>query len=305
MSPDATILAELRDRSGRADSIWQPAVGFSGYLDQEVVSLPDDAQERLGFDYLVATSELHDRDLRAVLTTLKHEEVAHTWRKYDVDDTDCAATLRVIENDRRPTLIIGYYGVNHDGSYALLAVGTIAERISQNFAHDGFPVVARCCVNPTYRGRGLYRIVLSHRIELCFRLWGSELKGIHLGTSNPRIVHVLANFRMPRVTGFALVGMEKLGLGATTEMVGAYLLPTKRYARALLRTMLNDRRIAGTETSARVVALLEKFVLTGFSPGDVHELRRLLKDNHLLWRSMEPNHPVRQLLDFARALALV
>jgi hypothetical protein len=64
----------------------------------------------------------------------------------------------------------------------------------------------------------VYRLVLRHRLDLCQRLWGQRLLGVHIGTSSPKVESV---FRMSFPGRTVRLGEEDLGdAGVVTALIG-------------------------------------------------------------------------------------
>jgi len=151
-----------------------------------------------------------------------------------VDPADSKALVEAIERisaSKRPTNVYTYWGVGPDGE-APLAVAAISSHVSHEFPFDGFPVVARCMIRRCYRGRGLYPFLLAHRIRGCEALWGSRLRGIHIGASDPAVISSLAQ-REAGSLNFVCVGKEWLTVNEDSYWVPDFFAPTLEYRQAI------------------------------------------------------------------------
>ena len=204
------------------------AVGEDGYID-----LPASVLRRFGWSRLVASARLDHGDVRTLLQEVTAESCAHSWRTCNPQWD--AALLTAWENQRRPTEIIGYYGVTSGGRRQLVGVGTVAHAIDRQFPYTGFPVLARAFIRPGYRGHGLYARLLDHRLSFCHRRWGSALRAVHMGSLEPRVWRVIARAR-PDWPPFVHVGDEELIIRGQPHVVRDFVMFTPGFGQSLLAT---------------------------------------------------------------------
>lgn len=181
----------------------------------------------------VAVCETTDaQSLKALLTEMNAEDCAHSWRKLPIDTSP--QDLSKWENRRRPTTIHYYYlrRVKSENSI-LIGAASIAHSISHQFCSQEFPVLARCYVRPPFRGLGLYRLILCHRLSFLMQGNSKRLKAIHMGTANSRVERNIIDNTLPW-NGFLKVGWEDLLLGSESVRVGGYLLFSPSYKRDIL-----------------------------------------------------------------------
>jgi len=168
---------------------------------------------------LFVTSEWRRPLLEPLLWQLRERRCGHLWQPA-LAAAPTSESFRVFERqvtEGRPTTVYTYY-VSHDGHDDPVAVATISPRVAKDSPEDGIPVLGRVYVRPEYRGQSVYRLVLRHRLDLCRRLWGQRLLGVHIGTSSSRVETV---FRMSFPGRTIRLGDEDLGdAGVVTALIG-------------------------------------------------------------------------------------
>jgi GNAT superfamily N-acetyltransferase len=168
---------------------------------------------------LFVTSEWRRPLLEPLLWQLRERRCGHLWQPA-LAAAPTSESFRVFERqvtEGRPTTVYTYY-VSHDGHDDPVAVATISPRVARDSPEDGIPVLGRVYVRPEYRGQSVYRLVLRHRLDLCRRLWGQRLLGVHIGTSSSRVETV---FRMSFPGRTIRLGDEDLGdAGVVTALIG-------------------------------------------------------------------------------------
>jgi len=175
-----------------------------------------------GLDHVEVSKEISASDTARLIEGIQSEECVHSWKNVKLSPTNSILNeLIQSENNKRPTEFFFYIATRNNGDQTLLAVGTVAHKISSSFAHDGYPVIARCYIMPEFRNYRLYMPILKHRFEFCHKFFGDRLRGIHLGSQNPRIHSVVKKnlFELP----FAYIGDEYLSQKDSFERVYDYL----------------------------------------------------------------------------------
>ena len=222
----------------RTQLVCLEALHCEAHDEVETLQLPPQVLARFGWERLIATTELNLHEFGDLLASLRRESCAHSWA-YQSDTSsspaDTAAEILRRETRHRPTTVVAYRAYRTDGRSDLVAVGSVAARINRDFPYGGFPVVARCYINPLFRGAGLYRRLLAHRIGLCHAYWNTSLKAVHVGTASPAVLRTATS----GATGyrFVPVGEEHLAAGPQRHRVNVLLWFTPEYA-ACLRTEL-------------------------------------------------------------------
>lgn len=281
-------------------SAQAPGLGQVAEVDGGV-DLPISVLRSFGWSRLVASAHLDHDDVRTVLQEIGAETCAHSWRtcnpRWD------AALLREWENQRRPTDIIGYYGLLPGGRRRIAGVAAIAHAIDRQFPHLGFPVLARAFIRPAYRGRGLYGRLLDHRLSVCRRRWGPALRAIHMGSREPRVWQVIARAR-PGWPPFVHVGDEALVLRDQRHVVRDFVMFTTGFGRALLAATGADNA-----APAPVRALRDRLArMLAAQPGGQHFHRvsdafeRACADTD--WFTRHDPAPIEQFLALCQAIPL-
>lgn len=248
---------------------------------------------------LAVTQTADPEDLRRLLRLLAQENCVHSWRNFGVEGT--LDELLAWENSQRPTKIFFFY--SHGGSKPrMVGAGAVADRLTGEFPSPGFCVLSRCYVVPEYRGLGMYRLLLRHRMEYCQREFGDELNGIHIGSADDRVTRVLFDHRLPGWPTFAHLGEEELKISGAGTMVGAYMLLMPRYVRQI------EGELAGSGAPESVTELRQ--ALAGIEAGQVRGLGPLLararEDASAAgWFLERGSEAIDQLLRFCRSIPLV
>src|SRR4051794_14025058 len=158
-----------------------------------------------GAEELVVSDSVAPDDLRRLLESLKQEDCAHSWRNFGLGGT--VEQLRRWENERRPTMLF-FFHLKEGGATRMVGASAVADRLTRDFPHTGFPVLGRCCILPEYRSRGFYRQILQFRMEYCKSEYGSGLNAIHIGAVNERISSAITNHGLPGWPRFIHLGEE-------------------------------------------------------------------------------------------------
>lgn len=260
---------------------------------------PAEGREREGARRIEASREVEPRELRRLLRSLAKESCVHSWRNFDPDGD--LEGLLAWENQLRPTEIFFFY-LHEGGVRQLIAAGAVASKVSRAFPYSGFSVLGRCYILPEFRGRGLYRSLLRYRLEFCREAGGSELKAIHIGSTDPRIARVLRDHRIPGFPRFLHLGHEALKVAREVRRVEAYLLLLPQYAGRLGELLAGDGAPPAVEqlrdalgkhqrSEVRDLGLLVRKAYEGGKDGRFFENR-------------EPSELV-QLLHFCQSIPLV
>ncbi len=168
---------------------------------------------------LFVTSEWRRPLLEPLLWQLRERKCGHLWQPA-LAAAPTSESFRVFEQqvtDGRPTTVYTYY-VSQDGHDVAVAVATISPRVASDSPEDGIPVLGRVYVRSEYRGQSVYQMVLRHRLDLCRKLWGERLLGVHIGTSSSKVETV---FRTSFPGRTIRLGDEDLGdAGVVTALLG-------------------------------------------------------------------------------------
>ena len=152
-------------------------------------------------------------DFAELLDELRHEGSTHSWASASPTGNDPVRALLERELEARPTTFYFYYGPQEE----LLAVGTVAHRLSRLTESPGIPVIARAYVRAKYRGAGVYGHMFRHRLSECLALH-SALDGVHVGTASAAVRRRLETSALT----FLQLGHQALD-GVPGGVVGAYL----------------------------------------------------------------------------------
>ncbi len=249
-----------------------------------------------------ADSTADETSLRSLLTELHEEECAHSWK--NIPNDMGLEALNEYENTHRPTTLFFYHAVRDDRSRDLIGAASVADKVSTIFPHSGFPVLARCYIRRRWRGKGLYRRILRHRLEFCKGRFGDQLMAVHMGTSDEGVTACIAK-PLDEWPPFTAIGRESLRIGSEVRLVRGYLLFLIRYRRALykfLREITNQRgqdrlkkaidgMLIGAETSAPDHYNAIVHILESLADPQRAEQRTIL--------------PLRQFIDMCEAIPLV
>jgi hypothetical protein len=230
----------------------------------------------LNFVRVEAIDEVSNFELLGLVKTLKEENTSHTWHNLsEVNMENVFSKVVAFESVRRPTDLFFYHGVRRDGGKELIGVGTVARKISHSFQIEGFPVIARCFVKPKFRNYRLYMPILKHRFDHCRKIFGTQLKGIHLGSQNPRIYSVVKKsiFDLP----FFYIGDELLDLKGDSAVVRDYLYLTASF-QDIVREEI--RQIADLSRSKLLSECFDALVNNKFKASSYAEMYSLVyKEN--------------------------
>ena len=173
---------------------------------------------------LEASTDFSAEEAWLVLSELRSEGCGHSWRTalQRPEDLPPRAMFRSLlaESERRPTTVFLYRLVEAGHESPPVAIAAVSDRVNHEFPHAGFPVLARCYIRPRYRGRGLYRKIVRHRLTFCEQRWGEGLHGVHVGASSPLIASCLDQFEGIK---FQRVGQEILHIAGDNYLVQDYL----------------------------------------------------------------------------------
>lgn len=267
-------------------------------MPENVTALPQRPRSAATEQLLVSDSARPD-ELRRLLESLLAEDCVHSWRNFGPEGT--ADELLRWENERRPTMLF-FFHLQCGGTMRLVAASAVADRLTRDFPHTGFPVLGRCYILPEYRNRGFYRQILRFRLEHCRAEYGSSLNAIHLGAVNQRISSVISNHGLAGWSRFIHLGEEELQLRGDISKVGAYLLLQPNFLSGL------QAAVAGGDAPPCVVALRK--ALAGAESGDVRNLGMLVKESFaeacgLGWFDARDTRGIEQLLLFCNSVPLV
>ena len=208
---------------------------------RQELSLPQSILDANGWVSLRADTEAANPILEVILSELSLEDCGHSWRSFLSEKATGGSSAGVVDLlyrsiAMRPTALFVYVATDIDGSEEAVALATISDRVSRSFEHEGFPVLARCFIRPTFRGRGLYPHLVRHRVSLCRAHWGERLCAIHMGAANPAVfesLHRLVEWE----SGLVHVGDELLQVAGRSYQVLDLLAPTERYRFELMSAL--------------------------------------------------------------------
>ena len=268
-------------------------------INDVVIGAVDTAGARIGVSVGSAADET---SLRSLLTELHAEECAHSWKNVPSDMG--LEALNEYENAHRPTALFFYHAVGDGCARDLIGAASVADKVSPIFPHSGFPVLARCYIRRRWRGKGLYRRILRHRLEFCKGRFGNQLTAVHIGTSDAGVMACIAK-PVDEWPPFTDIGRESLRMGNEVRLVRGYLLFSTGYRRALYKFLGDtadqrgqdrlkkaiERMLSGAETSAPDHYNAIAHILESFSGPHRAEQRTIL--------------PLRQFIDMCEAIPLV
>jgi GNAT superfamily N-acetyltransferase len=250
-------------------------------------------------EQLVASDFIDPCNLRRLLESVVAEDCAHSWRNAGPDQT--LEGLLGWENRLRPTRVF-FFSLKRGGQSRLVGAAAVAERLTQDFPHRGFCVLARCFILPEYRGQGLYRRILHYRLEHCKALFGDQLNAVHLGSVNERVTQVISNHGIPGWPNFIHLGEEELWLAGHVHLVGAYMLLVRSFVEKL------EGALWGPDAPAAIIELRQ--ALSRIGSADVRNWGMLIKraseeGRSLGWFGTREPRELSQLLQFCEAIPLV
>ncbi len=229
---------------------------------EQTVLVPEARLDALGWRRLVACSAADAApSLGPLLGALRDEDCVHSWKAHlpPTGPCDVAAVTRLLaaERARRPTVAFAYIAEAQTGGREVVAVGCVSSRLRADLSAVGFPVLARCFVRRQWRGRGLYRAVLSHRLAWCEARWGAELRAVHLGTADPAVWKV-ATTDDTLGPPFLHIGDEDLVVGDDVHAVHDLLRFSSPYAACLLaEARALEAAPGGAEAGRRLQQLVQ------------------------------------------------
>jgi GNAT superfamily N-acetyltransferase len=249
---------------------------------------------RLCGQSIYTTSEVDLCQGAELLSALAGEACSHSWRALLLTTRAIGAhdieRLVACENARRPTTFYWFW-ISRGETDELFAVATVADRIALDVPVDGFPVLARSYIRPEYRSRGLYELLVAHRVEQCGLRFGASLRGIHFGTNDPRIVRAARRHLHP-----IFLGHELLTCPDGTHQVSDYLALAPGYA-ARLRAELATIRSHGSAEAEDVWHLGNRLLDDRFEPTDYGRL-------HTAIETLQPPSGWQELLTFCDAIPI-
>lgn len=249
---------------------------------------------------VIARSPVSCDDIAAVLRDLG-DGCAHTWTRYARAGLAPEALLEH-ERQLRDTTFFAYSLAEKPDE--VVAIATVADRIHHRFGHAGFPVLARCFVRPAFRGMGLYRAVLDHRVRFCEDQLGGALKALHIGTADRCVERVVSQY------GFVRVGEEQLEPGVR---VGAFVRFVPAFRNSLWNAVerrRSPRRVAPAggrvgNAVARMQRLVRRMTMRGLEPGAHLLLERAIGEIGQLTDWRPASHPeLASVLDFFHSIPL-
>jgi GNAT superfamily N-acetyltransferase len=239
------------------------------------LSVSEETLALLGWRRVVARTEGIEHLLSPLLAELRRDDCVHSWRqrlpKYGHIDSASVVGLLEAEKVRRPTTTFAYVAISDDDSEHVVAAGTISDRVRSGFNYDAFPVLARCFIREAYRGHGLYRAILRHRYDACFRAWGDRLAAIHLGSAEPAVWAVaMKDSAFP--SPFVHIGDEELEVADAIHPVRDFLAFGPHYVKRLLAQV--DE--AGDGPCVRALAThIETLTSSGLPEASIVRVREL------------------------------
>lgn len=254
-------------------------------------------------DHVEISRDISTQDAAILFGGIQSEDCVHSWKNVKLkDSSSLVGELKAFENKKRPTEFFYYYAAKKNGERKILGVGTVAHKISGNFAHEGYPVIARCYITPEFRNYRLYMPILKHRFEFCIDYFGDRLRGIHLGSQNPRIHAVVKKnlFDLP----FSYIGDEWLGQKDSVERVFDYLWFSPQ--------LRNELLAIGTSNQDNLVLrslrqCLTDLVENRFDSTSYHRLLDLISgvENTKEAKTIQDSKALKELLDFMQAIPLI
>lgn len=247
---------------------------------------------------LAVSESVSPDDLRKLLESLIEEDCVHSWRNFGPGGT--VDELLQWENEHRPTRLF-FFRLKRGSAGPIVAASAVADRLTRDFPHDGFPVLGRCCILPEYRSRGFYRQILRYRLEYCRAEYGKALNAIHIGAVNERISRVITNHGLPGWPRFIHLGEEELKVAGEIRKVGAYLLLLPEFLRRMRATL------AGGDAPPCVAELRNALART--ESGDIRNLGMIVKETfaearRLGWFDARDSRDIEKLLLLCSSIPL-
>jgi hypothetical protein len=237
--------------------------------DDLAVDVPAETLQRLGVCRVVASSWARAAELHGLIAQLQRARSDHTWRGFSPRDVErIAEELLAFENARRATRVFYYHGIVPGGGRALIGTGAVSPELRRG-APPGFAVVSRCYILERFRCARLYAPLLRHRVAQAELELGDRLRGIHFGSSNPRVLRAIQTSAL--ALQFLYVGRERVVCCGERFTVHDFLALSERFRSDLLRPPL-----AGDPASAELHAALRALCRDELGPGGYLRLRRLV-----------------------------
>ena len=264
-----------------SDPALEIVTGTAGEaVDDLEVQLPAATLERLGFRRVVASPTATAADLHGLIAQLHETQSDHTWRGFGPRDVDrIAEDLWAFENTRRATHVFFYHGVTHGGARELLGTGAVSPELRKVDAPPGFAVVSRCYIMQQFRSERLYAPFLRHRVEHAQALLGARLRGIHFGSSNPRVFHTVRKHAFP--VHFMYLGREHVSCSGQSFTVHDFLGLSSRFRGDLLLPPAELRAAGAATRPGELHAALTALCRNQFGLGDYRRLKRLVEATDL------------------------
>ena len=232
---------------------------------------------RLRLKRLWVTSGDVGARLQPLLEELRTQRCVHSWRHHlpadEVVDQSVVNSVLNAQHEHRPTTTFVYWGEGLLGQTVSVAVATVSDAVTADFPFPGYPVLARCYIAESFRGRGLYRPILQHRYEYCWRTWGSKLNAIHLGSTEPAVRRV-AMLSPEFDPGFKHIGDEELLVAGERYQVADLAAFTPNWTNQALR------ELRGLGDASEVLALrqaLTDLIMDGLPAMGVVRLGELVR----------------------------
>ncbi len=212
-------------------------MGAIAPVNAERIALPADITGSTGWEQLAVQSPGRLEELGRVLQELASEDCGHSWRNLllelpvDTPEGLAAGFLEQLATDR-PTTLFTYTAVRGEVREPL-AVAAISPRVSAGFPHDGFPVLARCFLREFARGKGLYPVLVQHRLRLCEAHFGENLHAVHIGAARDPVLATLLG-GLEEGPQFYCAGEEELLVAGVTYGVKDFIAPMGEWRQALL-----------------------------------------------------------------------
>ena len=215
-----------RNRIGTMESnnITNPNRGYRGSFVTKVsdkgevyLRLSRKVLRTMGLHAVRVVEGLERQSAGQLLLSLSGESGAgHTWRRFVAGKhLDAGTLVDLVESQLlkgRPTTCFTYIGETSSGEDVAVGFAAISAKVSVEFPFAGYPVLARAFIHPNFRGFGLYRHIVAHRVEACEQTFGTELMAIHMGAAVPAVSSVQRS-RIGYLEPFVKIGCEVLDLG--------------------------------------------------------------------------------------------
>jgi hypothetical protein len=265
----------------------------------QALPLAEGMLDEFGWTALEARTDFRAEELVQILAELAAEDCGHSWRSHLSEiragsAEEQAARLNQRAQAFRPTVLFVYIARDLSGNTEAVAKAPISDRVQRDFAHSGFPVLARCFIRPAFRGNGLYPYLVRHRVQLCQAHWGEQLRAIHMGAASSEIREALTG-GVGQEPGFVHVGEELLRVAGRDFRIEDLIAPTEPFL-ARLRASLPRVTAGQREFGSALDAFLSRGV-AALSYGELLEQWRVL--------GTEAPAPLQQLFDLLDAIGLI